>query len=89
MKYEPADYQKLYFEQMEINRTLRADVAIMRTNLRDKFAMAAMTGIVTNNQMLAQINRHEGVPVEASHLATTAFNIADAMMEARKVAGTP
>jgi hypothetical protein len=61
---------------------------MMDGNLRDQFAMAAITGIVQNNQLLAQINRIEGIAVEAVHMARAAYNIADAMMQVREKALT-
>ena len=49
------------------------------TTLRDQFAMAALTGILANDNLLPADN--EFVPYRASGCA---YEIADAMLEARK-----
>lgn len=50
-----------------------------RLTLRDQFAMAALTGILANDNLLPADN--EFVPYRASGCA---YEIADAMLEARK-----
>jgi len=50
-----------------------------RATLRDQFAMAALTGILANDNLLPADN--EFVPYRASGCA---YEIADAMLEARK-----
>ena len=48
--------------------------------MRDQFAMAALTGILMNDNLLPANN--EQVPYRASGMA---YELADAMLEARKV----
>jgi len=66
--------QMAYMEAM-----MRPTAAITHKTLRDQFAMAALTGILMNDNLLP--GNTELIP----YLATgRAYEIADAMMEARK-----
>jgi hypothetical protein len=81
MKMELPDYRKLYLEQIEIVRNLKADAVIMRVNIRDKFAMAALTGILS---CTAKIEVIGGPSVSKEGASAVAYYFADSMMEARK-----
>lgn len=73
-------FERMYHEQLEIVRTLKADAAIMRTNLRDKIAMAAMQGLISNPEY--SVSKEDLAKYGSGDAVTAhyAYAQADAMM---------
>lgn len=74
-------------EQEEENGTLQHDLErekglnLYNETLRDRFAMAALTGIVCT---MVKLNNLESIREEFKATPTVAYILADAMLEARK-----
>lgn len=67
---------KKRIQDLEIENNQLQNRLALRTRIRDQFAMAALTGILSNP------NEN---PVAPSRLAETAYVIADAMMDERAI----
>lgn len=64
------DYKVMYERQVQLNAKLQMD----QRELRDQFAMAALTGLISDHNNMNSISQN----------AQSAYMYADAMMEARK-----
>jgi hypothetical protein len=73
-------YRHNIMNEVGYHRPVTIPISMSETlTLRDQFAMAALTGILANDNLLPADN--EFVPYRASGCA---YEIADAMLEARK-----
>ena len=82
MKYEPPNFQDMYNEEHKKVADLTWQVGAMREDLRDKFAMAALTGILANE---GQANKNAENRLDIIQIdAECAYLYASAMLEARK-----
>ena len=72
-------FERLYHEQIEENRKLKHDLTIQRQSLRDRFAMAALSGLIAHPG--------EGYDLSAKNRKYNAefcYQMADAMLAARE-----
>jgi hypothetical protein len=90
-KNEAEKHKRLYEQQIEVSRTLKADVGVIRESLRDQFAMATMQGLYGSPDLqgvLLQMAGNEDVSKEdqaMQFLAGIAYKQADAMLKVREV----
>jgi len=68
-----SDYEPPFSQMQDEIRNLRQACGVLRTTLRDQFAMAALPAMLQAHQVFKD-------------MAEDAYKIADAMMEARKEA---
>ena len=77
IRLDPRTEWKLFRQMGPHELVTNASVPMLETKtLRDEFAMAAMQG--------AMVGYHEKPAVTCNNIATWAYDLADAMMEARK-----
>lgn len=82
--WEPPDYRKLYDEQCLKNQMLQCKNDQLRETLRDRFAMAAMQGLISNPEYSVSKNDVEKYGSGDAVTAHYAYAQADAMLKARE-----
>jgi hypothetical protein len=68
----PPNFREMWENERLLNKGLHDQVKELRQSLRDQFAMAALTGFITSNPEFIDCD------------ARAIYEIADAMLEARK-----